>query len=551
MTFGGEGSGAPIGRRRCWWGWGWEDEQLGPEAISSLAERARTILGATELSVLAPPSIDAVELPASRLRPPRALADVFSDGHADRVRHAFGRSFRDIARALAGQVDHPPDLVAHPRSEDQVRQVLEWAASAAIAVVPFGGGSSVTGGVEPDVGEGYSGAVSLDLRHLDAVVDVDHYSLAARIQAGAYGPAIEAQLAPHRLALRHFPQSFEHSTLGGWIATRSAGHHATLATHIDARVEAVRALTPSGVLESRRLPHAGAGPSPERLLVGSEGALGVITEAWVRVVGRPRFKAVFSAWFRRFEDGVEATRALSQAELYPPNCRLLDHHELALSGIIDNKRRQSLLIVGFESADHPVEAWASRAAELVRDHGGEMPEGLRATTQAGYAGAWRRELLKLPYLRDACCRLGLVADTFETVCTWDRFADLHEQVSDAVGRAIAECGTGTGLLACRFSHVHPDGPAPAYTFVLAPPPGAQLASWAHVSQVARDTVEAAGGSAARHALGREHGYSIGRRLPDLTAEAIRGAKAVLDPAGIMNPGALVPLDDRLTTAVPW
>lgn len=532
----------PPGRPRCWWGWGWEDEQFSPEALADLSDRAGSLLGSGELRLLEPPPIEALELPPPRIAPPAALAHVFSSSTADRVRHAFGRSFGDVVRALAGQVAHPPDLVAYPASESEVAQVLDWASSERFAVVPFGGGSSVTGGVEPDVGPDYAGTLSLDLRRLDTVLEVDHRSLAARIQAGAYGPAIEAQLAPHRLSLRHFPQSFEHSTLGGWIATRSTGHHATLATHIDERLEAVRALTPNGILESQRLPRPGAGPSAARLLVGSEGALGVITEAWVRLVGRPRFRAVFSAWFQNFDDGVGAAHALSQADLHPANCRLLDANEVALCGIGSPDRPSSLLIVGFESADHPVDAWAARATELVQDHGGSVPDGLRATTQVGDAGAWRRELLRLPYLRDACCRLGLVADSFETVCTWDRFADLHEQVNEAVGRATAECGTGTGLVTCRFTHVHPDGPAPCYTFVLAPPPGSQLASWAHVLQVARQTVLEAGGSTTRHALGRDHAEWMDRRKPDLAAAAVSGAKRALDPAWVMNPGVLVPLD---------
>jgi len=532
----------PPGRPRCWWGWGWEDEQLGAEALADLALRARSLLGSAELRLVEPPSLDALELPPPRIAPPAPLAHLCSAEHSDRARHAFGRSFGDVVRALAGQITHPPDLVAHPGSEREVADVLEWASDERVAVVPFGGGSSLTRGVEPDVGDDYAGTLSLDLRRLDAVLEVDHHSLAARIQAGAYGPAIESQLAPHRLSLRHFPQSFEHSTLGGWIATRATGHHATLATHIDERLEAVRALTPNGVLESQRLPRPSAGPSAARLLVGSEGALGVITEAWVRLVGRPRFRAVFSAWFQSFDDGVAAARAMSQADLHPANCRLLDANEVELCGIGSPERPASLLIVGFESADHPVDAWAARATELVQDHGGRVPDGLRATTQAGDAGAWRRELLRLPYLRDACCRLGLVTDSFETICTWDRFADLHEQVTEAVGRATAECGTGTGLVTCRFTHVHPDGPAPCYTFVLAPPPGSQLTSWAHVLQVARQSVLEAGGSETRHALGRDHPDWIDRRKPDLAVAALSGAKRELDPAWVMNPGVLVPLE---------
>jgi alkyldihydroxyacetonephosphate synthase len=195
----------PPGRPRCWWGWGWEDEQLGAEALADLALRARSLLGSAELRLVEPPSLDALELPPPRIAPPAPLAHLCSAEHSDRARHAFGRSFGDVVRALAGQITHPPDLVAHPGSEREVADVLEWASEERVAVVPFGGGSSLTRGVEPDVGDDYAGTLSLDLRRLDAVLEVDHHSLAARIQAGAYGPAIESQLAPHRLSLRHFP----------------------------------------------------------------------------------------------------------------------------------------------------------------------------------------------------------------------------------------------------------------------------------------------------------------------------------------------------------
>ena len=192
-------------------------------------------------------------------------------------------------------------------------------ASARVAVIPFGAGSSVVGGVEPAVGDAYAGAVSLDLRRLDRVLEVDATSRAARIQGGIRGPAIEAALKPHGLAIRHYPQSFEFSTLGGWIATRSGGHFATLYTHIDDFVESLRTITPAGAMESRRLPGSGAGPSPDRMMIGSEGSLGVITEAWMRLQGRPRFRADAVFGFPDFFAAARAVRAVAQAGLYPSN----------------------------------------------------------------------------------------------------------------------------------------------------------------------------------------------------------------------------------------
>src|SRR5262245_15301869 len=268
-------------RRRKFWGWGFEDEQPPHEQVVEAAAGTRAHLGFGEGEVERPVALEELELPAPRIEPPAALAAICRSDAYERAAHAYGRSYRDVVRAFRGRFDHLPDAVAHPGDEGELEAVLDWCASAGAAAIPFGGGTSVVGGVEPDVPQ--DAAVTIDLRRMDRVLEVDAVSRAARIQAGATGPGLEAQLKEHGLTLRHFPQSFELSTLGGWVATRAGGHFATLYTHIDDLVESVRAITPSGVWESRRLPGSGAGPSPDRMLIGSEGILGVITEAWVRV----------------------------------------------------------------------------------------------------------------------------------------------------------------------------------------------------------------------------------------------------------------------------
>jgi alkyldihydroxyacetonephosphate synthase len=277
--------------RRKFWGWGLEGEGLSRSELEELGGTFAARFGLDGVRMQDPPQTDELELPASRLSPPDSLAAIFSADPYDRAAHTYGRSFRDLVRAFRRDYAHAPDLVAFPRDERDVAAVLEWCGGARAAAIPFGGGSSVAGGVEPDVGDGYRGSVSVDLRRLDGLLEVDSVSRAARIAAGTLGPALEAQLKPHDLTLRHFPQSFEWSTLGGWIATRSGGHFATLHTRIDEFVESVRVVTPRGVLETRRLPASGAGPSPERLICGSEGTLGVITEAWMRLQPRPVHRA--------------------------------------------------------------------------------------------------------------------------------------------------------------------------------------------------------------------------------------------------------------------
>ena len=321
-----------TGRRLKHWGWGYEDQQPPPADVERAALGAREHLGFATADVERPVPLESVELPPPRLDPPASLGSICRQDPYERMAHSYGKSYRDVVRGFRGRFDHPTDVVAHPRDEAELEAVLAWCADVGAAAIPFGGGTSVVGGVEPDLPDGYSGAVTVDLKAMDRVLEVDTISSAARIQAGATGPGLEGQLREHGLTLRHFPQSFEYSTLGGWIATRAGGHFATLATHIDDLVESVRAITPRGEWESRRLPGSGAGPSPDRLLIGSEGVLGVITEAWVRVRPRPRFRASAGVLFPTFEAGATAVRALSQSGLYPSNCRLLDPDEATLTG---------------------------------------------------------------------------------------------------------------------------------------------------------------------------------------------------------------------------
>ena len=359
-------------RRRKHWGWGYEDQQPDRAGLEATAGEVRSRLGFGGERVEEPVALDAIELASPRIDSPPSLARLFSAEPHDRISHGLGKAYRDIVRGLRGQVPHPPDLVARPATEAEIEQVLAWCADANVAAIPYGGGTSVVGGVEPRVDEGYGGAVSLDLGALDRVLEVDAVSRAARIQAGALGPALEDQLREHELTLRHFPQSFEYSTLGGWIATRAGGHFATRLTHIDDLVESVRALTPSGEWASRRLPGSGAGPSPDRMLLGSEGILGVITEAWVRLQVRPRFKVSRGVAFDDFLAGAEAVRELAQSGLDPSNCRLLDPAEVALTHAAPAGR--AMLVLGFESAHHPVEGAMEVALEVARAHGGEPQE---------------------------------------------------------------------------------------------------------------------------------------------------------------------------------
>ena len=521
-----------MARRLKFYGWGYEGDGLSEPERDHLFGFVAQRLGA-EPRPAAPPSESEIVLAAPRVVAPAALASVLTADPYERLLHTYGKSFPETVRAFARDFANAPDLVAVPADGTQVAAVLDWASGAKVAIIPFGGGSSVVGGVEPAFGDAFAGAVSLDLRRLNQVLEVDAASRAARIQAGIRGPAIESALKPHGFAIRHYPQSFEHSTLGGWIATRSGGHFATLATHIDDFVESLRTVTPAGVLKSRRLPGSGAGPSPDRLMIGSEGSLGVITEAWMRLQGRPRFRADTVFGFPDFFAAARAVRAVAQAGLYPSNLRVIDNDEAGTYGV--NNYEESVLVLAFESSDHPVDAWMARAVELMADHGGRRHSGEDAGQR------WRTAFIRMPYARELTVPMGVINDTFETAITWDKFEAFHAAVRSATAEALTEATGSSGMVSTRFTHVYPDGPAVYYTFSVRGDPARLIDQWRHIKTRASDALIAAGGTITHHhAVGRDHMLWYRQQRPALFGAALAAAKRALDPAGIMNPGVIVP-----------
>jgi alkyldihydroxyacetonephosphate synthase len=528
-----------MARRLKHWGWGYEDQAPSEVELREAAAGIRERLG-FGAEPESPVPLEEVGLRASRLKAPASLGDLFSDDKYERVAHALGKAYRDVVRGFRGGFPNPPDLVAFPRDESEIEAVLSWSEAEGAVVVPFGGGTSVVGGVEARVGD--RPVVCMDLRRLDRVLEVDPESLAARIQAGATGPGLEEQLREHGLTLRHFPQSFEYSTLGGWIATRAGGHFATLYTHIDDLVESVRAITPRGTWESRRLPGSGAGPSPDRMLIGSEGILGAIAEAWVRVRPRPEFKSSCGVEFDDFLAAARAVREISQSGLYPSNCRLLDALEAGTTGAGSGKK--SLLVLGFESAHHPLDAPMGLALEIAREHGGVPSAG--SAKEGDAVGAWRSAFLLAPYLRDTFVACGVLSETFETAITWDRFEGFHAEAMQAVRAKVAEVcdappeGPGAPRVSCRFTHVYPDGPAPYYTVMAPAMRGGGVEQWDEVKAAAAEAVIEGGGTITHHhAVGRDHRPWYDRQRPAPFAAALRAVKAELDPSGMLNPGVLI------------
>lgn len=539
-------------RTRSWWGWGWADAH--PDDAECAAMGA--LLPGTLARPLPVPRVRDLGIEGPAVEPPRSLAHLVTADPGDRAAHAMGKAYRDVMRALRGRPGRIPDLVARPTDEQGVADLLDWAGDRQVAVVPYGGGSSVTGGVEYR-GDAHRAVLSLDLTAMGRVLEVDTEGRAARIQAGALGPSLEGQLRPRGLTLRHFPQSFEFSTLGGWLATRAGGHYATGRTHIDDFVQSLHVVTPAGTSSSWRLPASGAGPSPDRLFLGSEGALGIITEAWVRLQERPRHKASAAVAFTGFHDALRAVRALAQSDLSPANCRLLDAGEAALSGA--SRDGSAVLVLGFESADEPVTARLERAVGLARSYGGRSggtagpargPGGVTGGAASGAAGedpagdsavgAWRSAFLRMPYLRDGLARMGAVAETFETAATWDRIPGLIDAVRTEVGEAALKATGHPATVNCRLTHVYPDGAAPYFTVLAAGRAGDEVALWDDLKAVAGEVLHRHRATITHHhAVGRDHRPDYDRQRPEPFALALRAAKGALDPRGILNPGVLV------------
>jgi alkyldihydroxyacetonephosphate synthase len=526
---------AKVLPRRSIWMFGLESDEPTEQERRDFAKSMSERLGVkVELPPI--PRVEDLQLREPRIKPPETLTAFCRMDNYERALHSKG----DRLEEIRGIFENPPDIVAHPRTEQELEDILGWCSDNEYAAIPYGGGSSSVEGVTPP--EGYGGIVTIDMDQFDQVLEIDETSRAARIQAGVYGPALEDQLRPHGFTLRHFPQSFAGSTLGGWIATRSGGHYATNDTHIDDFVESARMLTPAGWWESRRLPGSGAGPSPDRLALGSEGILGIITEAWMRIQVRPRFRATASVTFPSWESGYEATRQIVQTKLWPANLRLLDPELARGSAGLDGT--QAVLIVGFESAELPQDWPMRQAVEIARGAGGQIEDedilfadSGQPTGRTGAAGAWRDAFI--PKGGGVAAGLGQVANTVESSITWERWPDFDAQVREALAKALDEvCGGGT--VNCRFTHVYTDGPAPYYTFVGRYRPGIDRKAQMEVKQAASEAIMRAGGTITHHhAVGRQHRPWYDVQRPEPFAMALRAAKRTLDPNWVLNPGVLI------------
>lgn len=532
-------------RRIKHWGWGYEDDPETPRVLIDNIERYfAKFFGVDGFNTIPLPSLDDVKIRAPRVAIPAKLKAFCTDSREERIRHALGRSPIDYVKIFNGQYENPPDMVAYVRNEQDIMDLMDWAVGAKTAIIPFGGGTSVNGGIEPRVGDDYAAAVSMDTTMLNKVLEVDDVSRCARIQAGALGPDLEAQLKRSGFSLRHFPQSFQHSTLGGWIATRSGGHFATHYTHIDDFVENMTLITPSGKLQTRRMPGEGAGPDPDRLFMGAEGSLGVITEAWVQLQARTKHRKSIAVFFDDFLKGCEAVRQIAQAGLYPSNLRIIDAEEARVNYVSDKNKH--ILFLAFESSDHPVDAWMDRALEICADHGGTFDRSIMARPDSHRVeeqGRWRDIFMETSYYREITTPREIIYGTMETSITWDRFPEMYRRINDVTAKAMVEATGRKGSLSCRFVFVYPDGCAPYWSWYCLGRHGALIDQWKHVKKAALDEMIRLGGSTTHHtSIGRDHMPWLNRQTDDLFRKVLQSAKRTLDPNWLMNPGVIIPPD---------
>ncbi|MEE9373293.1 MAG: FAD-binding oxidoreductase, partial [Saprospiraceae bacterium] len=405
-----------MDRLKSFWGWGYANYKVDEKRVQMFEMLLKGLVGETSFSDIPAPSIENIHLRLPRFSIPKELQSICTSEKRGRISHSYGKSFRDIWRASRGLYNNPPDYIAFPKEESDIMALFTFAAKNKVSIIPYGGGTSVVGGIEPTLSNEYQGVITVDMKHFDKILEIDKKSRCARIQAGIFGPELEKKLKPHGLTLRHFPQSFEFSTLGGWIVTRSGGHFATLFTHIDEFLQSVRMVTPSGVMESRRLPGSGAGPSEERFIAGTEGIFGIVTEAWMRLQDIPKHRAAQTVNFSTWEEAIDACRQIAQSGLNPANTRLVDQMEAMINGLGDGK--YCVIILGFESAHRDMKPYMDQALEICKKTGGSWTVKEKTIKRDTKADEWKTSFLEAPYLRDIMVRKGYILETFETAVTW-------------------------------------------------------------------------------------------------------------------------------------
>jgi alkyldihydroxyacetonephosphate synthase len=525
---------APRMRRVKWWGWGLPEEKYPQDALDRLLEylRARGLRIGEPVGPPEMPSLPASRLTAEDVEVLREASELTIEDE-ERLFHSLGKGYLDLLDARKGRIE-ATDAVILPDSVDEVRRVLEVAANRGLAVVPFGGGTSVQGGVRPLRGT-HRAVVTVDLRRLNRVLEVDEESLLVRAEAGILGPELEEALQGRGLTMGHYPQSFHFSTLGGWIATRSSGHLSGLYGRIEDMVQSVKVVTPAGEVITKEVPARATGPELRELLVGSEGVLGIIVEAVLRVRQLPEARQERSFLFGSFSQALEATRRLVQADISPALLRVSDEEEtgvlLAVAGI-ETEDDVSIAILGFEGPSAKTSDEMRAALEAWKGSGG-LDMGPEA------AEAWREEYYRTPYLRDELVARSVLVETLETASSWSRLVALHNAVHETVREAYDEQGI-QGLVFCHLSHAYRVGGSLYFTLLAPQLEGREREQWMELKQRATEAILREGGTLSHHhGIGSDHLQWMEAEHGEVALRAFKAIKKVLDPGGHMNPGKLL------------
>ncbi|MCW2783606.1 MAG: linked oxidase domain protein [Marmoricola sp.] len=453
--------------------------------------------------------------------------------HDTRLHRTRGKSTPDLLKLRRGDGSDSPDAVVRPADHDQVAALIDWCVRRHVALVPFGGGTSVVGGLAAER-EGFAGVVSLDLIRFDKLLEVDHISMTAVLEPGLRGPAAEALLAAQGVTIGHFPQSFEYASIGGFAVTRSSGQSSAGYGRFDSLVVGLKVATPQGTLELGNSPANAAGPDLRELVMGSEGAFGVVTAVRVRVRPVPAVKA-FESWrFETFAEGITAMRTLVQAGLLPTVLRLSDENETAINlakpaEVGGEHAGGCLMITGYEGTRAAVDARRTACGSLIAGVG-----GVSLGTEGGEA--WAEGRFHGPYLRDSMLDVGVLVETMETVTFWSNLDHVYTSVKDAVAASLGE----GSLVLCHISHVYETG-ASLYFTVAAKQEEDPLAQWLLAKAAVSAAMVRNGASITHHhAVGRDHKPWLAEEIGPVGVQMLRAVKKELDPTGVLNPGVLIP-----------
>lgn len=548
-----------------WWGWGDPKIEFSLENRPKLLPFVHRVIGPIrEEERFGPIAFEQIKLPEPRIEN-EFLADLkkklrssqMAWDKGSRVLHSFGKSYPNLLQARSGVFKRPPDLVVYPESQDDVVQVLQLAKQHHVLVIPFGGGTNIVGSVDSYQSDTKHTRtlLTLNMQRMNKLVRIDPQAQTAVIEAGATGPKLEQDLQAQGWSLGHAPDSFEYSTLGGWIATRSAGMQSDGYGKIEDMVVSVEMVTTEGILQTRTTPASSAGPDLNRLVMGSEGIFGVITRATMRVHKTPEVKNYQGFLFPSFVHGVQAIRECIDKNWIPSMIRLQDEYESelafhlkapkkGLTGLVQNQMKKVLslsgyarpciMVVGFEGESKQTQIVASEVKQILRKHRA-FPLG------AGVGKTWSEDKFNIPYLRDFAMDYEMMCDVAETAAVWSNVMNVYQKTIASVKNKFAQECPGYGYIGCHISHTYKTGACLYFTYAAQQIKGQEMEQYYSYKKLITDQFMEQGATLTHHhAVGYEHAAWMEKEISAVGVGALKALKQACDPACILNPGKLVP-----------